>query len=500
MKKNQFIIGVAEALGSNGEGIVRADGVTLFVPYLLPGEKASIKILKSKGNIGYGKVDELFTPAEERVRPVCEVFERCGGCQLQHVSYHTQLKFKSVAVQESLRKIGGIDYPVPLCVPSDKQLHYRNKLQLPIGKQNGENVIGFYAERSHRIIPIKCCPIHPEWSEKLIAALYNFMEKCGIDGYDEESGEGLRHIVVRELEGRFLVTLVSTMREIKGIDYLLYLLDGIFSEYSFYLNINRTRSNVIFGEEFVLLKGEGFYECSDCGVIFEAGASTFVQVNEGVRKKLYEKALSLVDVGAGDVVIDCYAGGGMLTAMFAKRCAHAYGIEIVPEASACADSLKVKNNLADKMTNICGRVEDKLADILQKHPKAAVVLDPPRAGVDRSVLKEILAQKIEKLIMISCNPATLARDLGVLTGTLCENERGELVKSGNANGDYEIAYLQPFDMFPQTKHVETLVVLSHKKPDGHININVEFGEEEGQVSLKDIEKRALERAPKKKTT
>ena len=458
MEKNERFTVVAEALGSNGEGIVHREGVTLFVPGLVPGEKAQVKLLKQKGKIGYARIEEILTPAEERVRPLCPVFGKCGGCQLQHLRYRAQLKFKTGLVRDTLRKIGGIEFPVNECERSEKEYGYRNKLQLPIGRQNGENVIGFYAERSHRIVKTDVCPIHPEWSRELVAALYSFMEKCGLDGYDEESGKGeLRHIVVRELKGKFIITLVVTVPEIKGIDYLLYLFDRIFHEYSFYLNFNAEKTNVIFGEKFELLKGKGFYECTENGVAYEAGASTFVQVNEGVRGKLYDRALSLVN--EGETVIDCYAGGGLLTAMFAKKCGRAYGIEIVPEASACADAVRVKNGLEARMTNLCGKVEDLLEGVLKEAPHAAVVLDPPRAGAERSVLRAIEAHGVEKVIMISCDPATLARDLGLLTGSLQEGQNGELVKAETPAGKYRIELVQPFDMFPQTKHVETLVCL-----------------------------------------
>ena len=463
MEKNEIIMGSAETLGTNGEGIVHTEGITLFVPFLLPGERAQIKILRQKGNIAYGKAIEVLTPAEERVRPECPVFHRCGGCQLQHLRYHYQLKFKTKLVTDALKKIGGISHEAKLCERSEKEYGYRNKLQLPIGRLNGENVIGFYAERSHRIVPTEMCPIHPSWSAELISALHKFMETCGLDGYDELTGEGqLRHIVVREIKRKFIVTLVTAEREIKGIDYLLSLLDGIFKEYSFYLNYNPEKTNVIFGKEFLLLRGKGVYEGSESGIIFEAGANTFIQVNEGVRAKLYERAVSLI--GEDETVIDCYAGGGLLTAMFAKKSKKAYGIEIVPEASECADSLREKNGLTQKMQNICGTVEEHLPKILQTEQNAAVVLDPPRSGVERSVLETIARCGVRKVIYISCNPATLARDLGILTGRLRYNERGELLKTENPVLNYEINLVQPFDMFPQTKHVETLVQLSHKNP------------------------------------
>lgn len=461
MKKNTCFEGVCIAFGSNGEGIVKDGLTTVFVPQLLPGEKARIKLLKTKGNIAYGKAEEIYTPAEDRVRPKCAVFSRCGGCQLQHLRYRAQLKYKSDLVREALRKIGGISCEVPLCERSEKEYAYRNKLQLPVGRNAEGNAVGFYAERSHRIVKTDACPIHPEWAEKVISALYRFMETCGLDGYDEVSREGqLRHIIVRELKGKFIVTLVVTVREIKGIDFFTHLLDGIFPEYTLYLNVNAGQTNAVLGEEFILIKGPGAYSCTENGITFEAGASTFVQVNEDIRGKLYEKAVSFAE--EGDTVVDCYAGGGLMTAMFARKCGRAYGIEIVPEASACADVLKEENGLSDKMTNICGKVEDNLASLLAREKNAVVVLDPPRAGAERSVLKEIAAHKVKKIIMISCNPATLARDLGILTGSLTETLAGELVKSAEPSGGYKIDFIQPYDMFPQTKWVETLAVLTRK--------------------------------------
>ena len=461
MQKNDCIVAAAEGLGSQGEGIIRTNDCTLFVPYLLPGERAQVRVLKEKNGIGYGKVEEVLTPAEERVRPRCPVFFRCGGCQLQHMRYRAQLKFKTAQVEAALHKIGGTHVRVKPCEKSEKDYAYRNKLQLPVGRQNGENVIGFYAERSHRIVPTTVCPIHPDWAEKVIAALHSFMEKCGLDGYDEETGEGqIRHIVVRELKDKYIVTLVTTVRSLKGIDFFLFLLDQIFPDYSLLLNVNTRRTNVVFGEEFVLVKGPAFYECTEAGIAFEAGANTFVQVNAGVRAKLYEHIVSLFE--EGERVIDCYSGGGLLTAMLARKCAAAYGIELIEEAVACANRLKERNDLQARMTNICGKVEEELDALLAKG-KYSVVLDPPRSGVERSVLKALIARKVDKIVMVSCNPATLARDVGILTGSLVETEKGELKKSENPRTMYEVSLVQPYDMFPQTRHVETLVLLSRKE-------------------------------------
>ena len=474
MEKNQIICAVTEALGSGGEGVIRHEGVTFFVPACLPDEKVHFKILKIKGNVGYGKLEEVLTPAEERVRPKCPVFMRCGGCSLQHLDYGVQLVHKSGVVKECLRKIGGLSVDVPVTVKSDFPYGYRNKLQMPIGvDKDGNTVIGFYAERSHRIVPIQSCAIHPEWAEKLIAIVKRYAIECAVKGYDEENKTGaLRHIVAREIGGKFIFTLVTAKRELPNLAYLTALLEKEFPVFTLYLNFNDKETNVIFGEEFSLVCGAGVYEAEEQGIYYEAGPVTFLQVNDNVRSKLYKDALKSVTGDGDEVVVDAYSGGGLLTAMIAKKAKRVYGIELEKEASACADALKKKNGL-ENMFNICGAVEEKLSDVLEKEKgeKLRLILDPPRAGIARSVVKALLASGIPNLTLISCNPATLARDLGILSGRLVENDKGELVKNPayegldereTLSGYYEVSYIQPYDMFPQTKHVETLVCLVRK--------------------------------------
>ncbi len=506
IEKNDSIYGIAESVGTNGEGIVRHEGVTFFVPACLPGEKVRFKVLKIKGNIGYGKVEEILTPAEERVRPKCPVFMRCGGCCLQHLEYSAQLAHKSRVVKEALRKIGGLNIEVPLTVKSDLPYGYRNKLQIPVGvDREGNTVVGFYAEHSHRIIPVSACAIHPEWAEKLIATVKRYMTECAIKGYDETQKTGaVRHLVAREIGGNYIVTLVSAKRSLPNLPYLVGLLEESFANVTLYLNVNDGDTNVIFGKEFQLIHGTGIFEAEEQGIRYEAGPVTFLQVNENVRGKLYRDALRTVANRGDEVVIDAYSGGGLLTAMIAKQVKRAYGIELEEEASRCADSLKAKNGLTN-MTNICGYVEEKLSAVLEKEKgeNLRLILDPPRAGIARNVLQALLASGIPELTIISCNPATLARDLGILTGKLIEKE-GELVKNPvseeSLEGYYEIKSVQPYDMFPQTKHVETLVCLSQKKPDSTINVKIEFGEGEGQLSLKKIAERVEASKPKEKVT
>ena len=463
MEKNEFHTGKVISLGTEGEGIINTEGTTVFVPFCLAQEEVSFKVLKVKGNIAYGKTEKILTPSKDRVEAPCPVFKKCGGCSLQHMNYTAQADFKRQTVARSLQKIGGISAEVSDTVTCDKEYRYRNKLVLPIGVLQDETALGFYAPHSHRIVPIEDCLIEAEWVKDIIRAVKSFSKISGHKGYDEEKREGiLRRIVVREIKGKFVIALVA----VKNINLSAFanLLKERFENFTLLLNINPSSGNSVFGKEWHTFYGEGYFDAEDLGIVYRAGANTFLQVNDDVRTKLYSRVIEEADCDA--VALDLYSGGGMLTAMLAKKCQMAYGIEIVEEASRCADELKVRNNLQEKMQNVCGDVGENIEQVFKKTQgkKRVIVCDPPRKGMERSVVKAILRAEADKVILISCNPATLARDMGILTGTLIERD-GELIKCENAASPYEIVSITPFDMFPQTPHVETLVVLSRKNPD-----------------------------------
>lgn len=465
MQKNYEYAGEVSALGSEGEGIIRTDGVTAFVPYCLEGEKVSFKVLRVKGSVAYGKLTEVASVSPDRAVPVCPVYEKCGGCQLQHMNYAAQLLFKRRSVANCLKKIGGIDAEVSPVVPSERQYAYRNKLALPVGADvHGNAVVGFYAPRSHRIVPIGDCALQQGWAKDLIALLLQYMRAEGVGGYEEESGRGvIRHVVAREIKGKFIFTVVAAER----IDLapLARLLENRFPYFTLLLNVNASKGNAVFSNEWHICRGEGFFESEDAGIKFKAGASTFLQINDDVRTKLYA-AVTRAVCNKNAVAIDLYSGGGMLTAMLAKGCKAAYGIEIVKEAVVCADELRSLNRLEDKMFNICGAVEDKIDEVFAATEglQRVIVCDPPRKGMERSVVNAILNSGAEKVVLVSCNPATLARDLGLLCGTL-RDENGQLIKTVSPDicrGDarfYQIEKIVPFDMFPQTKWCEVVVTL-----------------------------------------
>ena len=464
MEKNKEYKGEVLSLGSEGEGVIKLGEERAFVPFCLEGEVVSFKVLKAGDNVAYGKLTEVHTLSEHRAAPECPYFEKCGGCQLQHMDYAAQLSFKRQSVENCLKKLGGLQVDVDETVASAKQYGYRNKLALPVGvDKDGINVVGFFAPRSHRIVPVNSCPLQSEWSDKLILALKIFMRENGLRGYDEITRKGdIRHIVGREVDGKIVVTVVAS----HGIDLqpFVAILSESFKEFTLWLNVNDSRGNVIFGNNWRVVYGGGYYTDEAEGITFQVGANTFLQVNDDVRAKLYGGVIAAcADKEA--VAVDLYSGGGLLTAMLAKACKAAYGVEIVPEAVECADRLKEDNGLYENMFNYCGAVEDKIEEVFQKTAgyKRVIVCDPPRKGMERSVVNAVLKSNADKVVLISCNPATLARDLGLLCGSLIEVDN-QLIKNpdytpSGMRGYYEIVSVTPYDMFPQTKHVETLVVL-----------------------------------------
>ena len=504
MVKNEERVGIVSRLGSNGEGVLKDGDFTVFVPYALPNEKIKYRVLKVKKNVVFAKVVEVYTPAEERVRPACSVYEKCGGCQLQHLKYKLQLKLKSKIVKECFSKIAFIDVGVPMTERSELEYGYRNKLQLPVRAENFGCEIGFFALGSHRIVPINSCPIQPEWCTRIIKAVKKYVKLNNISVYSDKVGFGLlKHVVVRAVDGRLLITFVINGDTLPHVNELIGILKEYFNEFSLFVNINKLGNNVILGDRFICLFGKDKVLTSDCGIKYEIGPESFMQVNDNVRRRIYQEAVKISSVDEETVVIDAYSGAGMLTAIFAQRAKKAIGIEIVKEAVDCADSLKKINGLWDKMENICAPCEDALPEILTREKatgaKTVLVLDPPRQGVDEKLINVIKEVKPQKIVFISCSPQTLARDVGLLTDTL-KREGNDLIKNEAPNPIYELTEVKPYDMFPQTKHVETLVALSQVKPDATINVKIEFGEEEGKLSLNKLAERLDAEKPQPKPT
>lgn len=467
MEKNEEKVGVIVGLGANGEGIIKQDGKVIFVPYTLVGEKVRYKVLKVTQKCVYAKVLEVLTPAEMRVRVSCPVFGKCGGCQLQHVKYVHQLKIKEENVANCFKRIANIDVDVKPAVKGDDQFRYRNKLQLPVAYTSKGTLIGFYAENSHRVVPIDDCLINATWTSDIIKSFKQYISEFNIRGYDENTNSGdLREITVKDIKGNLIITAVVLDENIRGKERLCEILrENLRLNFSLFLNVNRTETNVIYGNKFILIYGAPEYTADMLGIRYRIGVQSFMQVNNSVCSKLYSAVRDLAFADEDTVVIDAYSGAGLMTAMLAKGAKKAIGIEIVPEAVKCANELAKLNGLEDKISNYLGKCEDILPDIIERenkqNSKICLVLDPPRKGCDIKVINAIIKSKIDKIIYVSCKPSTLARDIGLIVGTL-EVKDNEIKRVENPNLRYKIESVRPFDMFANTKHVESVVCLTKK--------------------------------------
>lgn len=464
MKKNDVITAVITNIGSNSEGIVKIDGIVCFIPFALVGEKVEFKVLKVNKNIAFCKLLEVITPSEERVRPLCKFYTKCGGCQLQHVKEKTENKIKCNLIKDCFKKIANLDVDVKSAIKGDTEFYYRNKIQLPIREINGENKIGFYYENSHRIVEIDECVIQKPFATNIIKAFKEFVSLSKISCYNDTTNNGLlKHVVAREINGNLLIIVVVNGNKLYLYDLLIDILKKYFVEFSLILNENTLNNNVILGDKFTVLYGNGFYYDEFNGIKYPVFPESFIQVNDSVKSKLYNGVLKLLDLNEKTVVIDAYSGAGVMTAMFAKVAKKAIGIEIVPEAVKAANELKELNGLSDKMQNICALCEEVLPNIIESeklsNANVSVVLDPPRKGCDNKVLSAILKAMPDKIVYVACSPQSLARDVGILVGSLRWVD-GELKRVEDYIPNYKIESVTPYNMFSKTKHVETVICLA----------------------------------------
>ena len=467
MIKNEERVGVVMSVGMNGEGVLKDEDKIVFVPFALPEEKIRYKVLKVTKACAFGKVLEVITPAEERIREACPVFGKCGGCQLQHVRYGKQLDIKEQNVKTCFRKIANINVDVHKTVKGDGEFRYRNKLQLPVVEKDNKTVIGFYANNSHRVVEISDCLINGNWVKGIIEAFKQYFIECNVKGYDEINHKGeVREITVKEVKDNLLITVVTLGNQLKRVDRLIEILkEKIKFNFSLFQNVNREKTNVVFGDEYKLLYGSKEYSSEMLGIRYKVGVQSFMQVNTSVCKKLYSEVRDLVDADQFTTVIDAYSGAGLMTALLSVKAKKAIGVEIIKEAVDIANELAKTNGLQDKISNYNGKCEELLPSLIKEEKsqgnKTTLVLDPPRKGVDLKVIKAINESQIDKIVYVSCLPSTLARDVGLIVGTL-EEVNGEIVKAKEPKERYEVKMVKTFDMFPQTKHVETLVCMTRK--------------------------------------
>lgn len=494
-QKNDLVTVRIEDMGQNGEGIGKADGYTLFVKDTVIGDVIRAKVIKAKKNYGYGRLMEILTPSENRVEPRCPVARQCGGCQLQMLDYREQLRYKENKVKNDLQRIGGFENPpMEPIIGMEDPWRYRNKAQFPIGyDREGNLVAGFYAGRTHTIIPCKDCLLGAPENRPVLEGVLDWMRENRIPAYDEADGRGLvRHVLVRRgfSTGEMIVCLVINGAELPAPERLVSRLKKIKGMAGITFSSNTARTNVILGDNVSAIWGRPYI--TDCigPVKYRISPLSFYQVNPVQTKRLYETALEFAGLTGSETVWDLYCGIGTISLFLARQAGKVYGVEIVPQAIEDARRNAAENGIENAEFYV-GKAEEVLpgyyARYEQEHGEKAhadvIVVDPPRKGCEESLLETMVQMQPERIVYVSCDPATLARDLKYLCG------RG-----------YELRRVRPADMFSMTVHVETVVLLSHKSPDSVINVKVEFGEGDDKISLDAIAKRAKKYQPKPKIT
>lgn len=459
MVKNDLALLTIEDMSDSGEGIGHVDGVTLFVKHTVPGDVVRAKVLKMKKTYGFAKVEELITPGAGRVEPRCPIAAPCGGCQLQFLAYEEQLRLKQKRVQDCLTRIGGFrDITVEPVLGMAEPSGYRNKGQFPVGKgKDGNPVLGFYAGHTHSIVATEHCDVMWSGHETILAAVREYLMESGAAPYDEANHTGLvRHVLMRygKATGQILVCLVINGTKIPKPELLVEKLRQIPGVTGICLNENRERTNVILGKKVTTLYGTPYITDYIGDVSFRISPLSFYQVNPGQTKVLYDTALAFAGLTGAEVVWDLYCGIGTISLFLAQKAKHVYGVEIVPDAIRDAKENAERNGITNA-TFYVGAAEE----VLPKHPYPAdvIVVDPPRKGCDATLLTTMLQMAPERIVYVSCDPATLARDLKVLCGG------AECSEASLPGARYYIEKVQPVDMFGGSVHVETVCLLKRRR-------------------------------------
>lgn len=452
MKKDDLITLTIEDMGVDGEGIGHADSVTLFVKDALIGDVVTVKVMKMKKNYGYARLLEIQKPSADRTEPVCPYHKQCGGCQIQALSYEKQLEYKKQKVLNNLKRIGGLEnLPEFDLIGMDDPYHYRNKAQFPFGTdKNGEIVTGFYAGRTHSIISNTDCALGAAENQRILEIILAHMKKYEIPAYDEQTGRGLlRHVLIRKgfATKELMVCLILNGSSLPELEELVGELIRIPGMTSITININRKQTNVIMGQEMRSVWGQDYITDYIGNVKYQISPLSFFQVNPVQTEKLYRRALEYADVECGETVWDLYCGIGTISLFLAQKAKQVYGVEIVPQAIEDAKKNAKLNGFSNAEFYV-GKAEEVLPQKYEKEGVRAdvIVVDPPRKGCDEALLRTIVQMKPKRVIYVSCDSATLARDLKYLLGEGYVVEKGTVV-----------------DQFPHTVHVETVVLLSHKK-------------------------------------
>ena len=447
VSKNDLVTVQFEDLTQDGSGVAKVDGYPLFVPFALPGEKATVKVIKANKGYGFGRLVEILEASPDRVENPCSLHKECGGAQLLHLKYEGQLSAKEKQVRDALERIGGLKgiqvHPV---LGMENPWSYRNKVQVPVGEQNGRMIAGYFKKRSHEIVNMENCGVELSMDDSIVLKVLEICKANGISPYDENEHKGiLRHIMVRWAKetGEIMIVLITRTRTLPNSDEIVKdIRTSIPNVKSIVHNINTKRTNVILGERSATLWGSSTITDYIGEIKFAISPRSFYQVNPYQTKVLYDKALEYAELTGEETVIDAYCGIGTISLFLAQKAKKVYGVEIVEDAIKDAK----RNAEINGITNaefIVGASEDVITNMAKEGIKAdVIVVDPPRKGCDEALLNTIIAMKPKKVVYVSCNPGTLARDLRILEA-----------------GGFQTKEVQPVDMFPQTTHVESVAKL-----------------------------------------
>ena len=476
MNKNDIVTVEITDIGVSGEGIGHVDGYTLFIKDAVIGDVVEAKVMKAKKNYGYARLMKVITPSEYRVEPKCAFARRCGGCQIQEMSYDRQLVFKDQKIRGNLERIGGftkdqIDTVMQPVVGMEHPFGYRNKAQFPFGTdKEGNPITGFYAGRTHDIIANTDCALGVEQNKEILEIILQYMRENKIKSYDEKTGKGLiRHALIRYgfKTKEIMVCLVVNGKKLPKAERLIEKLIQIEGMTSITISPNTRRDNVIMGDSYEILWGQGYITDYIGNVKYQISPLSFYQVNPVQTEKLYGLALEYADLKGDETVWDLYCGIGTISLFLAQKAKQVYGVEIVPQAIDDAKE-NAKINAIDNAEFFVGKAEEVLPEYYAEYEREhngetahadVIVVDPPRKGCDETLLETIVKMQPEKVVYVSCDSATLARDLKYLC----------------ANG-YEIKMCRGVDQFPQSVHVETVVLLSRKTPDDTIEVDLDLDE------------------------
>ena len=476
MNKNDIVTVEITDIGVSGEGIGHVDGYTLFIKDAVIGDVVEAKVMKAKKNYGYARLMKVITPSEYRVEPKCAFARRCGGCQIQEMSYDRQLVFKDQKIRGNLERIGGftkeqIEAVMQPVVGMEHPFSYRNKAQFPFGTdKEGNPITGFYAGRTHDIIANTDCALGVDQNREILEIILQYMRENKIKSYDEKTGKGLiRHALIRYgfKTKEIMVCLVVNGKKLPKAERLIEKLIQIEGMTSITISPNTRRDNVIMGDSYEILWGQGYITDYIGNVKYQISPLSFYQVNPVQTEKLYGLALEYADLKGDETVWDLYCGIGTISLFLAQKAKQVYGVEIVPQAIDDAKE-NAKINAIDNAEFFVGKAEEVLPEYYAEYEREhngetahadVIVVDPPRKGCDATLLETIVKMQPEKVVYVSCDSATLARDLKYLC----------------ANG-YEITVCRGVDQFPQSVHVETVVLLSQQKPDDTIEIDLDLDE------------------------